>query len=97
MGVNRVELTGDVGRQVLTVNGHELPCTAVTIHAGARSIPEVDVDLPATDGIVVSLDARVNLSGETREALISMGWTPPAEQPPGPTPATPFRPTSEIV
>jgi hypothetical protein len=87
LGPLRVELTAAPrgGALMLTVAGHLLPVTDGTLTFGATSrFPELNVSLPVIDGAVVSLDASVSVSGETRAALVAMGWTPPAESLPAP-------------
>ena len=63
------------------VNGHKLMSVmAADIHLDAQSFPEVTLKLFASDLVKLGLSAaQVKLDDGTREALISLGWTPPAE------------------
>jgi len=68
------------------VNGHRVcSAEAIDVHIGALDVPRVTLRLLAADSLKLRLDsAAVEVAGETREALISLGWTPPAcEQPSG--------------
>ena len=60
------------------VGGHLLPCQSLTLELDAENMPALTVNLPVSDGVVVTL-AQVNtgLGESTREALVAMGWTPP--------------------
>jgi hypothetical protein len=64
-----------------TVNGHELAtATSFTVSAGPDSIPVVTLTLVGPEALRLVLDAdaaRVQVADGTREALISLGWTPP--------------------
>lgn len=65
----------------VTVNGH--PLTAVSswsVQAAADGIPVVTLTLVGAGAlrlILASDAARAEVSDETREALVSLGWTPP--------------------
>jgi hypothetical protein len=64
------------------VNGHQM--TAVTswsVQAAPDGIPVVTLTLVGPDAlrlILASEAARVAVSDESREALVSLGWTPPS-------------------
>lgn len=65
------------------VNGHRIHTTeAIDVHIDASSIPRVTLKLAAADFLKLRLtglpQAHVDVADETREALISLGWTPPA-------------------
>lgn len=62
------------------VNGHPLTTvTAFDVHVSADNIPAVTVTLVGPGALELMLGAaRVQVSDETREALISLGWTPPS-------------------
>ena len=72
-----------------TENGHGTPvvngfpvssATAVTVRMGAQQLPEVVLTLVPLDGLRLLLaGAQVSVADETREALLSLGWTPPEE------------------
>ena len=64
---------------MLSVGGYVLPFSAGALRVDAEKIPEFTVTLPVVDGLVVSLDARMSVSEETRGALIAMGWVPPGD------------------
>lgn len=63
------------------IAGHEIASvTAWEITAPADGLPVVTLTLVNGDALRLLLDrgaARVELADETREALISLGWTPP--------------------
>lgn len=65
-----------------TVNGHPLATvTAWDVHAEDGAIPVVTLTLAGPDVLRLILGghaARVAVSDETRQALESLGWTPPA-------------------
>lgn len=76
----RVEITGKHGYDTaVKIGDHLLPCTRAVLTIEPHDYPSLAVDLPVNGGLVISLNGIVNLGGETREALIAMGWTPPAE------------------
>jgi hypothetical protein len=80
--LTRVDISADgPGTEALKVAGHLLPFVAATLELDATQlqIPLLTVSLPVVDGLVATLDARISLAGETRAALMAMGWTPPAE------------------
>lgn len=66
----------------VTVNGH--PVTTVSgwdVHAAPDGIPVVTLSLVGAGALRLILRdgaARAEVSDETREALISLGWQPPA-------------------
>jgi hypothetical protein len=81
-GMNRIEITGTVPPDIrVTVDGHPLACRSAVLTVDAENLPELSVTLPVCDGAVVTLDARLGLDGETRDALVAAGWTPPPEAP----------------
>lgn len=63
------------------VNGHVLATvTSFAVGAGPDSIPVVTLTLVGPEALRLVLDAeaaKVQVADETREALISLGWTPP--------------------
>jgi hypothetical protein len=80
--LSALEITGHMHAISVKVNGHMLLCTAATLELDANRIPELHVSLPVVDDVVVTLDGTVaGFRDETRAALISMGWTPPADTP----------------
>ena len=64
------------------VHGHKLgTVTAFDVHAAADGIPVVTLTLVGPGALRLifgSGAARVQVSDETREALVSLGWTPPS-------------------
>lgn len=67
---------------VPVVNGHRiLTAQSVDIHIGShREWPVVTLQLLAADMLKLLLaGVTVQVSDETRDALISLGWTPPGE------------------
>jgi hypothetical protein len=69
--------TGDV-----IVNRHKITTVSSwDVHAAADGIPVVTLTLVGAGALKLILGsdaARAEVSDETREALISLGWTPPA-------------------
>ena len=62
------------------VNGHPLATvTEFTVHADARALTEVKLTLLAADAVKLNLTGVVTVDDETREALVSLGWTPPGK------------------
>lgn len=63
------------------VNGHPVAAVSWDIQAAADSLPVVTLTLVGRDALRLLLSdgaARVQVSDATREALESLGWTPPA-------------------
>ena len=64
------------------VNGHRLTTvSAFTVTAAPDGIPVVTLTLVGPGALKLILQneaARAEVSDETREALVSLGWTPPA-------------------
>lgn len=83
------ESTGPACRGIPVVNGHELMSVmAADVHLDAESLPVVTLKLFASDLVKLGLGAtEVRMDEGTREALISLGWTPPGEPLP-PEPVT---------
>lgn len=68
---------------VPVINGH--PCHSVTgfdAYVAVGELPAVTLTLIPADALSLVLDdpAIISVSDETREALISLGWTPPGPQ-----------------
>lgn len=61
------------------VNGHPLAAvTGFTITAAPDNTPVVTLTLVGPDALRLLLGAaRIGVSDQTREALVSLGWTPP--------------------
>jgi hypothetical protein len=77
----RVELSSQPYNGKLTIDGHLLPYNEVSVHQGEDTLPLLTVKLPVWDGAVITLtDPKMGVVEETREALIAMGWTPPADE-----------------
>jgi hypothetical protein len=75
-----LEIAGTPMVITVKVNGHMLPCTSATLCLDAGSLPELRMSLLVVDSTVVTLDGTVvQFADETRAALVSMGWTPPAD------------------
>lgn len=77
---------GPIWRGVPVVNGHRiLTTTDIDVHIDAKSIPVVTLRLVAADMLKLALGgAAVQFDDETREALLSLGWTAPVEPEPIP-------------
>lgn len=75
-----LEIAGTPMAITVRVNGHTLPCTSATLCLDSGSLPELRVALPIVNDTIVTLDgAVVQFADETRAALVSMGWAPPAD------------------
>lgn len=65
----------------VTINGHPLTTvSAWDVHAAADGVPVVTLTLVGAGALSLILGtgaARVQVSDETHEALVSLGWTPP--------------------
>ena len=61
------------------VNGRKMAVSSFDVHLDCESVPVVTLSLAAADGLRLMLGggALVRVGDETREALISLGWTPP--------------------
>lgn len=63
------------------INGHAVPTvSSFDVYAGPDAIPVVTLTLVGPDAlrlILANEAARVAVSDETAEALVSLGWTPP--------------------
>lgn len=66
------------------VAGHPLgSVTSWTVHAAPDGIPVVTLTLVGPGALRLLLGhgaGKVQVSDETREALISLGWSPPSER-----------------
>lgn len=66
----------------VVVNGHQIATVSSwDVHAAPDSTPVVTLALVGPDALRLILGAgaaRVQVSDETREALVSLGWKPPA-------------------
>jgi len=80
-GLTHVELTGTVFPNLaLKVGGHLLPFARLEFDSGnGETAPELTITLPVYEGSVWTLEARCSLEETTRDALVAMGWTPPAD------------------
>ena len=65
------------------INGHKLTTVSSwDVHAAADGIPVVTLTLVGAGALRLILGsdaARAEVSDETREALVSLGWTPPGK------------------
>lgn len=74
------ELTcdGPAWKAIPAVNGHVVAAASVDVHLDPEHFPEVTLRLIPADLLKIGLSpALVKVDDETREALISLGWTPP--------------------
>ena len=74
-----VDCDGPGYMATVTVNGHQLlSVMSADLHLDAERFPEVTLRLTAHDLVRLGLGAAdVKLDDGTREALVSLGWTPP--------------------
>ena len=70
---------GPVWRGIPVVNGREiLSCERIDVELDASGLPKVTLRLNVRDGLKLGLaTAAVLLDDGTRDALVSLGWTPP--------------------
>ena len=65
------------------INGHKLTTVSSwDVHAASDGIPVVTLTLVGAGALRLILGsdaARAEVSDETREALVSLGWTPPGK------------------
>lgn len=63
------------------VNGHQVMAVqSFDVHVDCESVPVVTLNLPAFDALKLILEGEallIRAGDRTREALISLGWTPP--------------------
>jgi hypothetical protein len=81
-GLGAFELTcdGPGWKALPVVNGHVCPMVSADIHVDAEHFPEVTLRLIAAELLKMGLSpAAVKVDDETRAALISLGWAPPAD------------------
>lgn len=78
---HQVAITGLLGRQQITIDGHEIrTCTRARLTLDADSpVPVLELSLFVIDNLTTALPALVVLDDPTRQALLAMGWTPPEE------------------
>lgn len=72
---------GPIWKGIPVVNGHKLMSVmSADVHLDGESLPEVTLRLFAGDLLKLGLGAaEVRMDEGTREALVSLGWTPPGE------------------
>jgi len=71
------------GRATITVDGQELHgVTGIKFGANRGELATLILDMPLLTFDLDS-DAVITVPEETAEALLALGWTPPAEQPYG--------------
>lgn len=81
-GCGTFELTcdGPGWKALPVVNGHVVAVASADVHVDAESFPEVTLRFPAADAVRLGFSpAVIGVDGESRAALVSLGWTPPAE------------------
>jgi hypothetical protein len=79
-GPGTFELTcdGPGWKALPVVNGHVCPMVSVDVHVDAESFPRVTLRLIAAEMLKLGFSpAEIEVDGETRAALVSLGWTPP--------------------
>jgi hypothetical protein len=77
----KFEQHGPLGR--VSVDGHDISAAvhSLTIHGDADMYPRVTLDLKIHDITTVSShQTEVLIPDSTAEALIALGWTPPASE-----------------
>lgn len=79
--MNKLEISLKEKGATISLNGANIS-TAVrgmTIECHVNSYPQVELELALIDVTTVgSLEAEYLLTSATRDALLAMGWTPPA-------------------
>jgi hypothetical protein len=83
MTSHRVEIGTTKGGHSLAIDGHDVSraATGLTLTMGlAGTMPELQLDLQLIDASTLgSVEAEVILGAGAHEALVALGWTPPAE------------------
>jgi hypothetical protein len=83
----RFTVTADAdGTYRVTLDGHDLTTAlrGVSFGVGAECTPYVELDLAAAAMDASFTPEAVHLTAPTRDALIALGWTPPAAPEGGP-------------
>ncbi|MFD5111450.1 hypothetical protein ACFWNG_03895 [Streptomyces sp. NPDC058391] len=82
MSRHHVEIGSNGLTHSLKIDGHDLSkdASGLTLTMGlAGTLPELQVDLRLIDvSTVESIEAEVILGAGTHEALVALGWAPPA-------------------
>lgn len=83
MSRHQVEIGSSGLTHSLKIDGHDISCgaTGLTLDMGvAGTLPRLQVDLQLIDvSTVSSIEAEVVLGAGAHEALVALGWTPPAD------------------
>lgn len=82
--MSRVKITGDglPGSTGIHLDGHDVARTvrALTLSLGPDRLPSVELDVLVFGEMELDVEgAQVLLPEATRELLVRLGWTPPAE------------------
>jgi hypothetical protein len=66
----------------IIVNGHDITTSVVSVALAVKpgDITQVELGIFADDGLGIETEADIRLTGSTRDALVSLGWTPPADE-----------------
>ncbi|MFD9603308.1 hypothetical protein [Streptomyces sp. NPDC059970] len=69
-------------RRRVVIDGTDIAkgLAGLTVHVHAGEVPRVELDVHLTDvSRLGSVEAEVALSAGSHEALVALGWTPPAD------------------
>ncbi|MFD6474393.1 hypothetical protein ACFWEH_12945 [Streptomyces anulatus] len=84
MSTHRIEIGSDGLAHSLRIDGHDISkgATGLTLTIGrAGELPELQVDLRPIDvSTAGAIEARVFLTPSAHDALVAIGWTPPAAE-----------------
>lgn len=77
----RVKLTENPVETEIEVGGRRIEgaVRALTIRASAQSFTEIGLELATFEDVDAEGDVHVLMTETTRQALIALGWTPPAQ------------------
>ena len=76
---SKVSIAGTPPKCIVKVNGEPIVVTSVDLHLDCESLPIATIALPVIDGLDVETEADIAVDERTRQTLLRLGWTPPAE------------------
>lgn len=76
-----------LGKTLVEVDGQDITngVRALTLHARAGDLTELHLDMAVHETTTVTGEAQVFMGDSARDALMRLGWTPPANLPVGST------------
>lgn len=67
----------------LTIDGTDISPRALaglSVRADAYEVPQITLDLSVLDITMLSGEVEILIPRKTRELLVELGWTPPADE-----------------